>query len=390
MPTIQDFFNIADEKHAELRDIALYIHSHPELGFQEKLASAKLAEFLSANGFDVEKPLCGYDTALRARAVCNNGNDAPPVCVVGEYDALEILGHACGHNLIATAALSAAWTAKSFAERNGIPLNLCFMGTPAEEQFGGKAKLLQAGAFKDIQLAIMAHGSGCTETDEGALGAAKAYITFHGRASHAAQAPEKGINALDALFYFYQHMLEWKATISPRERVHGIITNGGQAANIIPELTQAFFYVRSPEFERLAILKAKLEESAKYGAAKVGATVEVEWHTQDDPVKVNPPLNERYAHYWHEAGKDIVINTGNECRASTDMGNVTQVIPGAQFRFSVNHESPCPLHSIAFREAASTDWAIDSAIHTGAVMARILTDFSVDEAFRNAVKAAWK
>ena len=155
MPTIQDFFNIADEKHAELRDIALYIHSHPELGFQEKLASAKLAEFLSANGFDVEKPLCGYDTALRARAVCNNGNDAPPVCVVGEYDALEILGHACGHNLIATAALSAAYTAKSFAERNGIPLNLCFMGTPAEEQFGGKAKLIQAGAFKDIQLAIV-------------------------------------------------------------------------------------------------------------------------------------------------------------------------------------------------------------------------------------------
>ena len=191
------------------------------------------------------------------------------------------------------------------------------------------------------------------------------------------------------MMFFYQHIYQWKATISPRERVHGIITNGGQAANIIPDLTQAFFYVRSPELERLGILKKQLEESVRYGAEKVGATFEIDWHTQDDPVKVNAPLNERYALYWHEAGKDIVRNTGKECKASTDMGNVTQIIPGAQFRFSVNHESACPLHSVKFREAAATDWAIDSAIHTGAIMARILIDFTVDEKFRNSVRAAW-
>ncbi len=386
---IQQFIKISEEQRKELWKLSSFIHAHPEVGNQEHLASEKISEFLCDIGYTVFCPAFGVETAVHALFEQHATAETPCPCVIAEYDALEGLGHACGHNLIAAAALSAAWTAKTFAERHGLPVRLCLMGTPAEEQFCGKQILIDRGAFKDIDMAIMAHGCGRTATDEGALGAAKCRVSFHGKASHAAQAPQLGINALDAMVLFYNDLLQWKRNIAPDERVHGIITNGGDAPNIIPAFTQGSFYVRSPRIDGLEALKGRLEASARLGAKKTGARCEVEWFSVDLPVRVNAPLNERYASYWKEAGKDILINRGDEGRASTDMGNVTQILPGAQFRFSVNHEQPCALHTAAFRDAAATAWAFESALHAGAVMAHILLDYATDEAFRQDVSQSF-
>ena len=259
------------------------------------------------------------------------------------------------------------------------------MGTPGEESFGGKVTMIKNGVFDDIDMAIMSHPSSQILPEVGALGVARAIISFHGKASHAGAAPEEGINALDALHYFYADMLEWKKTIDPRERVHGIFTNGGNAPNIIPDYTEASFYVRSPEVSGLQKLCSLLENSARTGAAKTGCSYEVKWMIPYMPIKSNSALNRRYLDIWHAMDIPVPETSTLESCGSTDMGDVTQVLPGAHFHFNATGGVPCSLHSEEFRKMAGSDTGFAGAMQTAPVLAKLLLDYTLDSGFREQV-----
>ena len=373
----------------EIRTVSDFIYTHPELGYQENLASLQISDFLKQHGFKVEHPFCGLPTAFRGGIMTGDAADAPCAAVLAEYDALPEMGHACGHHLITAAALCAACLAAETARKRNIPLNLYVIGTPAEEGGGGKIQLLQKNAFSGVDLALMAHPDGFTETDDGALGVARARVTFHGKSAHATL-PEAGKNALDAAVYFYSDIMEWRQQIPKPKCVHGILTKTGKAANIIPDLAEAFFYVRAPSLNELVELKLRLKQSAEKSAARTGCTCQVNWESEYHPIQVNLPLNIRYRDYWRELGREIPLNRGTESRASSDMGNVTENLPGAQFHFSICGERECPCHSIAFREASGTEEAFDSALKTGTVMAKILLDYTADPDYRKEVYSAFQ
>lgn len=385
---MKDFIELANRAAPEIRRISDFIYEHPETAYQEFQAAGKIASFMECNGFDTEKKAAGLDTAVKAMWKNHPGPDTPTVCVIGEYDALKGLGHGCGHNLIAAASLIAARTAADYAKRYDIPLSLCFMGTPAEEGGNGKVRMIEAGAFKGIAMAVMSHPSEFTETDTGGLGVARAVIVFRGRASHAGASPEKGINALDAMVSFYSDMMLWRNQIGPMERVHGIIARGGDVPNIVPERTEAFFYVRAPDRVGVRRLKKQLEDSVAKGAASVHCGYEVNWIGETDALKVNEPLNQLYYDCWKELGRDIRFNHGLTRCGSSDIGNVSQIMPSAHFRFSITGETPgCPGHSEIFRETAGKDTAFENAVKTGAVMAKIMIEYSVNPEFRKKVNA---
>lgn len=384
--TVEELARLVEKHAPEIREISDFIHSHPELGYQEFEASRKIAGYMESQGFEVDRKIGGLETAFRARF--RNGSDpgTPCVCIPAEYDALEGFGHGCGHNLIASCSIAAALGAADYAKKHDLPLNLWLMGTPAEEGFGGKIALLGKGAFEGVDMAVMAHPSSRTITEAGALGVTKANISFFGKASHAGAAPEKGINALDAMAYFYMDMLGWKKDIGPRERVHGIITKGGDAANIIPELTTAFFYVRAPKMAALNVLKEKLEKSVRFGAEKTGCRFKVEWISTYMPILCNHELSVHFKNIWHEMGEEIPLLTGNENTASTDMGDVTQAVPGAHFHFNIFDGEKYPLHSFGFRDAAGRDFGFKMALRTGVSLAALALDFTFDAAFREQVR----
>ena len=373
----------------EIRKVSDFIYSHPELGYREKQASRHISDFLVRHGFKVEHPFCGLPTAFRGGIMTGDAADAPCAAVLAEYDALPEMGHACGHHLITAAALCAACLAAETARKRNIPLNLYVIGTPAEEGGGGTIQLIQKNGFAGVDLALMAHPGGFTETDNGALGVARARISFHGKSAHATL-PEAGKNALDAAVCFYADVMEWRRQIPKPKCVHGILTKTGEAANIIPDLAEAFFYVRAPSPDGLAGLKRKLEQSAEKGAVMTGCSCRVNWESEYHPIKINPPLNLRYRDHWLELGREIPLNQGTESRASSDMGNVTEILPGAQFHFSICGERECPGHSIAFREAGGTEEAFDSALKAGTVMAKILLDYAADPDFRKDVRRAFQ
>ena len=379
------YIAIAEETAAVLHGVSEFIHSHPEPGFEEFKAAERIKTFLEEHGFEVEDNAGGLPTALKAFRRSRNAENAPVFCFMGEYDALAVMGHGCGHNLIAVSALTAAYVAAEYAQRNGIDANICFAGTPAEEGGGGKVKMVEAGAFDGIDAALIAHPFDRTTPDLGGLSVARAYITFRGRASHAAFAPEEGINALDTMVEFYNGILEWKKHITDRERVHGIITKGGDAANIIPDHTEAFFYVRAPGEPEIQLLKTKLEELAKNVAGKTGCTYDVNWVSAYKGLIFNKPFNDEYIAAWGELGEKLVLTDGTEGRGSTDTGDVSQIMPCAHFYFGITDGKSVPLHTIDFREAAATDGAFRQALLTGAVMARIAIRYFADSAFCESV-----
>ena len=215
---VKSSLSFASEAASAVRKVSDFIHDNPELGYQEFQASAKLKELLRSWGFRVEENVCGLETAFKAYWESTDDKNIPTFCFMGEYDALAGLGHGCGHNLIAAASLFAAYAAKRMIETERIPARICYIGTPAEEGLGGKVKLVAGGAFQDIAAGVIAHPLDHTSPDFGCLSVARAYIDFYGRASHAAFAPEEGINARDALVAFYDGILEWKKTITERQR----------------------------------------------------------------------------------------------------------------------------------------------------------------------------
>ena len=222
----------------ELHEISRWLYDNPEIAFEEHESSARLVDYLRNNGFDVEHPAWGLDTAFDAVV-----GDGPEVVICAEYDALPEVGHACGHNIIAAAALGAGVGLAAIADDLGVRIRV--LGTPAEEARGGKVDLIEAGAFRTADAAMMIHPSTYDVVDPGFLAVAHLDVEFRGKESHAAFAPQVGVNALDAAVQAYVNVSTLRQALYPADKVHGVITYGGGAPNVIPSYTSMAYYVRA-------------------------------------------------------------------------------------------------------------------------------------------------
>jgi amidohydrolase len=313
----------ADALADELESLSHRIHAHPELGFREVQACGWLADFLAAQGFTVERGVAGIDTAFRATIESGAG---PTIAILCEYDALPGIGHACGHNVIAAAGAGAG--AALAAVRDALPAGrIQVIGTPAEEGGGGKVKLIEGGVFRDVDCAMMIHGFDRNVLHQNLLGYAGAAFEWRGKAAHASADPWAGVNALDACLQMFNAVAMLRQQMRPDCRIHGIVTDGGAAANVIPERAAASFAVRAPSVAGMWDLYERVVACAE-GAARATAT-EIEVHLQDvvyEPMDSNSILLELFADNMRALGLTIDEPVADRT-ASSDIGNVSQIIP---------------------------------------------------------------
>ena len=363
-----------DQLRPQLVDLAAKIHEHPEIKFEEIKASHWLSEAAKEAGFKVEKPVGGLDTAFRATYIGNMGENGPTVAFLAEYDALPKIGHACGHNLIGTASLGAALGLAR--EMGDLPGCIQLIGTPGEEGGGGKVILTEAGIFDGIDAAMMFHPSGKTVLWKHALARHKLSIEFFGKSSHAASYPEKGINALDATIQTFNSINALREHIANDARIHGIITDGGQSPNIVPDHSEAQFYVRALGDVYCDELLEKVKDCARGAATATGARVNLELQGSYKSLRPNMTLARMFKHNLEALAWKFDDIDPKERIGSTDMGHVSHVVPAIHPYLSIG---PADLvgHSTEFAEAANSEKGKEVMLTAAKAMASTALDILV-------------
>jgi amidohydrolase len=357
-------------------EISEAIRVNPEVGYEEKMASQLLADHLREVGFDVEKPYCGLDTAFRA--TLRSGRPGPTVAVLAEYDALEGIGHGCGHNLIAGSGLATAIGLKEVMGQIGG--TFVVMGTPAEEGGGGKIKMLDKGAFEDVDAALMIHHAGnrsgapANWPDGTCLAVAHIEYEFFGKPSHAANDPYNGVNALNAVIKLFTGIDALRQHIYMEDRIHGIITHGGDAANVTPKYTSARMYIRAASRDHLDELVKQVNNIAKGAALMTGCEVKIEEDNTCYDMRPSYLIGAKYQANAEELG--LWGQGGREGRGmhSTDFGNVSYKIPSVTLGFAISHD-PIPGHSQEVVDASGSDFGYEQFIK--AATAQALTAFDI-------------
>ncbi|MFF8894803.1 M20 family metallopeptidase [Brevibacterium casei] len=299
------------------------LHDDPELGWQEHRSSASVGDVLTAHGFAVERPYLGFETALRATF----GTGEFTVGFLAEYDALPGLGHACGHNLIAAMSVGGAIGLAAVADELGLTVEV--IGTPAEEGGGGKIELLDRGAFTELDFALMAHPAPVDVAEARPFAVAHWHVEYTGRAAHAAAYPERGVNANDAFLVAQTAIGLLRQQLPPSVRVHGVMTNGGEAPNAIPERTEGRWYVRAETTEELLAVEQRVADCFEAGALASGATLTITPESRRyAEMRTDEAALERYRANASALGRTFDVDPAEATmnRASTDMGNVSQVV----------------------------------------------------------------
>ncbi|XP_071954550.1 uncharacterized protein [Antedon mediterranea] len=338
-----------DDSAADLNTISQEIWSNPELAYEEHHAHKILTNFLEKQGFEVERKYI-LDTAFRATWGTDGGVTIGVIC---EYDALPGIGHACGHNLIAECGVATAIGIKAALEMNlvkDLKAKIVVLGTPAEEGGGGKCQMIERGAFDGLDVAMMAHPYAHNVSRPKALSMLELKISYHGKSAHAAAAPWEGVNALDAAVACYSNLSNLRQQMKPDWRIHGIITNGGLQANIIPDKAELSYYLRAPDEENLALLKEKAVACIEGAAKSTGCQVEIKQQIHYKNLLTNSALISLYEKYASNLG--VHFGESNFTHGSTDMGNVTYVLPGIHPKFDI--VTNAPNHSTKFTEASGT------------------------------------
>jgi amidohydrolase len=369
---------------AALIDASHQIHAHPELGFEEHHAHDVLADLLDASGLAVRRHAYDLPTAFEAVA----GTGGPRIAVLCEYDALPGIGHACGHNIIGTAGAGAGIAAAAVAEELGG--TVVVLGTPAEEGGGGKVVLAERGAFEGIDAALMVHPAGLDLSRFGAIAIQQLEVTYHGRAAHAAAAPQAGRNALDAAVLGYVNVAALRQHIRPDERIHGIFTEAGEAPNVVPARAAATWYVRSPTVRGLQKLKARVLACLEAGTEAAGCTMEHRWL---DPAYAdmvdNEPMIELYRENLARTGRTLGDPTSLQgIVGSTDMGNISHLVPSIHPMIAVSPPTVA-IHTSDFVRFAGAEEG-DRAVLDGArAMAATIVDLWARPEALDATQAAF-
>ena len=369
----------------ELVEVSRDIHAHPELAFDEHRAHDVLTASLERHGLDVTRGAYGLDTAFEATA----GTVGPVVVICCEYDALPGLGHACGHNVIAAAGLGAGLAAAAVADEAGGRVRV--LGTPAEEGGAGKILMADAGAFEDVDAAMMVHPAGADLRWMSTLAATSFAATFHGLAAHAAAFPERGRNALDAAVLGYVNVAALRQHIATTDRVHGIFTDGGTKTNIVPERAEMDWMVRTGRVEDLDDLVERVRACLAAGAAAAGCTWEhcTTMRTYADLVS-NPVLLDRFAAHADALGRPLADPrlTGAPVTGSTDMGNVSHLVPSIHPVLAVSPPD-VSIHSAAFVGHAGGQAGDAAALDGARAMAATVVDLWAQPALVAEARAAF-
>ena len=391
---LQPVTQAIDANREELVDISLDIHSHPELNFQEHHAAKLLADTLEQHGFQVERGVGGVETAFRG-TLEGGGGDGPTVALLAEYDALPEIGHGCGHNLIAISNLGAGLGVQ--AAMANLPGRLVVLGTPAEEGGGGKNRMIDAGVFDDVDISLSSHpssnltvfGTEAAIDETWSLAMVRYRFDFYGKAAHAAVAPEAGINALNAVIHTFNGIYSMRQHLRPDTRIHGIITDGGTAPNVVPEFASADFILRSRDRVYLNEIVQKVVAIANAAATMTGARLEMPTpNVMYEDVRPNTTLARAVESNAHAISMkvDPLIPGRGGSGASTDFGNVSHRMPSFAMRFAVAEES-VPGHSRLLTAAAKSPLAQESAINTAKALAITACDLLTNPALVDAARA---
>ena len=309
----------------EIFQIARELYEHPEISEQEYFAEKLLTEHLEKHGFQTEHGTRGIPTAFTA--VCKGGRPGPRIAFLCEYDALEGIGHGCGHNLISAMSFGAALGLKAVLEETGG--EIVVLGTPAEETNGAKVAMAREGIFKDILAALMLHPDSVSKESGSSLALDALRFRFRGKTAHASAAPEKGVNALDAVLLMFNGINALRQHVTDDVRMHGIIAEGGLRPNIVPDYAEARFNFRAAERKNLNEVVEKAKECARGAARMTGASVEIDYYElSNDDMVTNPVLGRLMAKNFRYMGETEVRPASREM-GSMDMGNVSHVAPAA-------------------------------------------------------------
>jgi amidohydrolase len=367
-----------DGRKQQLIDFSLDIHEHPEIAFEEHRSAGKLADLLEANGFAVERGICEIPTAFRA----SYGSGEPQVAIIAEYDALPGVGHGCGHNIIATASGAAGIAVRSLVEEMGG--TLLVIGTPAEEAAGGKVYMAARGAFEGLTCAMMVHPGNRDTAIAYALACLELDIEFEGRAAHAAARPEAGINALDAMIAAFANIGLLRQQLRDSARVHGIITEGGQAVNVIPHHTAAKLLIRTEDDDYMdEILKPKVLACFEGAAKATGCELTYKWGEESryKTMRTNLSLAEAYRVNIESLGRSVVSPESSRSMGSTDMGNVSQLVPGIHPAIAIAPPQ-IPIHTTDFREFAASESGHAGLLDSAKALAMTAIDVFLDADLR--------
>jgi amidohydrolase len=364
-------FAKVDKERLQLQKIALRIHANPEIGMTEFKASGWLTSYLEKKGFNVERGICDMPTSFKA----SYGNGGTHIAVLAEYDSLPGLGHACGHNLICTIALGAAAASMKTVDTYGGTVSV--IGTPAEELQGGKIMMAKKGAFNDLDAAIIVHPETFDAATSNALACQNLYIDFFGKSAHAAASPDRGINALDAMILSYNAIGALRQQMRSTGRVHGIITDGGKAANAIPDHTRAEFIVRAADDVYLDELEKEVLNCFIGAAQATGARLEYRWdENRYAAMRSNMTLARLYSDNIKMLGRNARIPPPGPGAGSTDMGNVSQIIPAIHAMIAITRG--ISIHSQDFAQAAASAGGIQGMIDAAKAVAGMIVDLLGD------------
>jgi amidohydrolase len=369
-----------DSRRSELIELSLNIHANPELGLNEHKAMEWLTSFLQKSGFTIERGIAGLPTAFRAAY----GKGKPVVAFLAEFDALPKMGHACGHNIIAAAAVGAAVAASRCADK--YPGTIVVIGTPAEELDGGKVMMVERGAFNGIDAAMMVHPGVLDAATAFALACQNLEIAFYGKAAHAAASPEAGINALDAMVISFNAINSMRQHIKASSRIHGIIKNGGEAANIVPAYTSGLFMVRAEDDAYLDELKPRVLDCFKGAALATGARLEYQWGTiRYSAMRNNMTLAGVFQQNMQLLGRKVTTEP-YKALGSTDMGNVSQIVPGIHPFVAIAPDT-VSTHSVEFAIAAASETGMRGMVDAAKAMAMVAADLLASSDLVKAVRA---
>lgn len=338
----------------ELIQLSEYVYHNPEIGLEEYKSSKAHIDLLKKYGFDVEESFLGFETAFKAKYV--GDKPGPTIAYLVEYDALPGIGHGCGHNILGATSTGAGIILRKLIDEIGGKVYV--LGSPAEETFGVKVDMANQGVFDDIDVAMLSHPGSNHQLSGKTSEILPLRFTFKGKTAHAAGCPEKGINALDGCLSLFNMVNALREHILPSSRIHGVIKEGGKAANIVPDLAIADFYVRTTELGYMDELKEKVINCGK--AAALGTGTELEISTYEKIYKglvTNETLSGTYEKNLKDTGVEKILK-GETNYGSTDMGDVSQVCPTISPSFAiVDEDETITGHTVEFAQATLTDLA---------------------------------
>jgi amidohydrolase len=375
--------SVANEA-ATLLELSHRIHANPEVRFEEIKASGWLADVLEARGFTVSRAVAGLPTAFKAELTGGAG-PGPTIAVLAEYDALPGLGHACGHNIIATMGVGAGLALAPLMR--DLPGKLVVMGTPAEEGGGGKVIMLNEGVFDGVEAAVMIHPWIYNQVTMPMLASTRWSIGYHGVPAHAAAAPHLGVNALDAVRLAFAGLDALRQQMRADARVHAMITRGGDAVNVIPEYAELMLVARAADNAYLFDTLVPRLEGVFEGAARMTGT---RLELRPEPIRYaamrfNEPLEALYARHAERRGRPITPLDPSAGTGSSDMGNISQALPSLHAMIAIDDRA-MP-HTAPFAVAAGSKRGEEAVLDGAAILAGMAADLLRDPELLDAAKA---